>query len=524
MQWFDKNSHVQTLPQDMVKILADNHWDNFLTYRYRYGADSAPGFKYADVRLFRSTGSDRVKRNLGMVFGYDTAQTPFSDNRVIYESSPLGILGEGDGSTRSFNVKVFPIDEFEDIDVFVDGSQISDSRFDVNHRDGVITFKTAPEDGAFLTITYKLAKTAPEPPSFFVFFTFNEVNLSRLVGEDTPVQLTDGDGETKEFPTPTKPIKHDSMYVYMNGELVDADDYELDLSDGKIMFNTAPPLGAELTVRYITIVEGATLANVGDGDGENADFWTVNAPIAEGSVNAYINGVIQLEEDYEVDYEEGKITFNTPPVLGAEITISYIDLTGGSPSGIVQLDTDIRALKIFDPYDPKSLMDAVYESLDYRVPSLPTVLDFVDSQSFGHGWQRDSYIYTWGNINKNRAMMFMRPDPTADAEIALFAPLYFGRIHTKGLAPRKNMIIASGAAPIREINYQANIKLGGIPVDYGKNTSNGNQGVQLAQGIGGAYYQQHYLKFHTVSQEIDNGEGKFSRPYIRVNTTFHNLK
>ncbi|MFC5587545.1 hypothetical protein ACFPRA_01310 [Sporosarcina soli] len=509
MKWFDKSSFVQMLPQDITETFIENGWKNFLKYRYRYGNTTEAGQKYADVRLFRSTGSDRVKRNLGMVFGYDTAKSSFADNRIISDNSPLGILGVGDGTIRDFQVKVYPIDKYEDVDVYVDGTRVNDSRYEVIDRDGIIRFKSAPSDGSFITITYKMASTAPEPPTFLVFFTFDSVHLSRLVGDDEPINIADGDGETTEFYTPTRPIKLDSMYLYINGILLENEDYKLDLTTGKITFNEAPALGAEITARYITIIEGATLGKVGDGDGVNKEFWTENAPIATDSVRVFVNGILQDKGGYEVDHEEGKVTFNVAPVLGAEVTISYIDLTGSAPSGVTQLDGDIRALKSFNPNDPRSLMDAVYSSLDYKIPSLPTVLDFTSESEFGRGWQRDSFVYNWGNINKDRCMMFIRPDPTTDAESALFAPLYFGRLHGKGITPRRNMIIAAGSSSLREIRYQPNAELGGQIVDFGKNTSNGNQGVQLMQGVGGAYYQQHYLKFHTASQNIDNGEGKF---------------
>lgn len=510
MKWFEKSSFVQMLPQDIAATLSENGWNEFLKYRYRFGKSGDDGYKYADVRLFNSVGSDRAKRNLGMVFGYDTAQTAFADKRLISESSPLGILGEGDGSLKDFKVKVFPIDANSEINVFADGEKVNSSRLEVFEDSGIIRFKTAPEDGSLLTISYKLSKTAPEPPMFLVFFTFDSVGLSRFVdGDGDGVRLEDGDGVRTEYFTPTKPIKQDSLLVYVNGVLIEEDEYTIDLTTGKITFVEPPVLGAEITVKYIAIIGGNTINKAGDGDGSNTEFWTNNAPIATEGVKVFINNILQNSDDYEVDYEEGKVTFNTPPVLGSEITISYVDLTGGSPMGETHLDGDLVAFKTFNPNDPKNLMDAVYESLDYKVPSLPTILDFTSDQKFGLGWQRDSYIYHWGNINKNRCMMFTRPDPTVNAETALFSPLYFGRLHNKGIDPRRNMIIAAGASSVREIKYQSGITLGGLPVDYGKNTSNGNRGVQLMQGLGGAYYQQHYLKFHTVSQNIDNGEGKF---------------
>lgn len=510
MKWFDESSYVQTLPQDVSALFEENGWSEFLKYRVRNGLASDVGQKYADVRLFKSVGSDRVRRHLGMVFGYDTGNTLFADGRHISEGSPLGMLGVADGVQKEFRVQAYPIDNIAHFELLSDGAPVNKSKFELVHDEGLVRFHTAPTDGEELTVAYKLASTAPEPPSYFVFFTFDAVNLARMAGGDVPINIADGDGVKKVYYTPTKPIKQGTMQLYIDGQLQtegeDAD-FTLDLTDGKITFAEPPRLGAEITAKYVVIIAGATLASVGDGDGLTTDFWTNSAPIATNSVKVYLNGVMQTSDKYTVDHEDGKITLNAAPALGVEITVSYIDLTGGAPTGTVQLDGDLSSSVAFDPQNPKAVMDVVYRSLDYQVPSLPTVVDFANVAKFGRGWQRDSYIYNWGNINKNRCMMFFRPDPSADAETALFTPLYFGRLHNKGLAPRRNMIIAGGAAPIREIKWEADVKLGDMIVDYGKHTSNGNQGVQLMQGIGGAYYQQHYLKFYTASQKIGS-EGR----------------
>ena len=55
-----------------------------------------------------------------------------------------------------------------------------------------------------------------------------------------------------------------------------------------------------------------------------------------------------------------------------------------------------------------------------------------------------------------------------------------------------------------------NKELGNNVVDYGPYTSNGNEGIQLAQSVGGSRYQQHYLKFHTFSNASDDGFGRFN--------------
>lgn len=511
--WFDESLHVQTLPRDLTNIFNENGWENFLKYRYRYGDISGDGFTYVDVRLYRSIGSDKKRRQFGIAFGYDTANTLFSDGRIISDDSPLGYLGMGDGEKAAFKSEVQPIDE-DEIEVYIDGLQVNDSRYDVNPRDGVITFLTAPKEGSDVTMSYKLAKTAPEPPPYLIFFTFGGVSLSRLIGADAPVKIADGDGVRKEFQTPTAPIKHKSMYLYIDGDLIDPKDeefgYELDLEDGKIIFKNAPELGKEITVRYTTVESGTSKSNAGDGDGETTEFFTPSAPIGKKGLKVYDNGELQTPESYEVDYEKGLVTFKEAPVLGAEITIEYIDLTGGAPGGITEITNDIPAIHKIDVSSPLGVMDAVYQSLDYITPSLPTVVDFTSEKSFSTAWQRDSFVHVWGDINKNRCAMFARPDPGGDPTTALFAPVYFGKLHTPYLhKPRTNMVIASGCTEQREIKYKPGIEIGNIPVDFGAKTSNGNRGVMVSQARGGAYYQQYYLKFITHSKHADNGDGQF---------------
>lgn len=505
MTYVDKAFHVQLLPKDIANVLSDNGWENFLSYRYFHQS------KYADVRLFRSFGSDGQWRHLGMAFGYDVENSIFADGRLISEGSQLGMLGIGDGINKMFYAKVFPFSEKYEIDVYLSGVKVNSNRLIINHRDGIIAFKVAPADGEIVTISYKLGETAAEPPNYLNFFTFDSVNLANFVGTDAPIKLEDGDGVRKGFQTPTFPIKANSIYLYVDGVLqIEGVDFEVDLTNGYITFTNPPALGKEITIRYTHIIAGVSLAPAGDGDGVNTEFYTPNAPIGTNSVKVYVDRVLQGDGTFEVDYETGTITLDTAPVLGAEVAIEYLDLTGGSPAGITHLQNDIKAERSIKVDSPMSVMDAVYRSLDYITPSLPTVHDFTSEKTFGGAWQRDSYIYLWGDINKNRGMIFTRPDPTGNPEVALFTPLYFGKIHTKGLSPRRNMFLASGCTSDREIKYKENQKIGGMNVDFGLRTSNGNRGVLLSQGLGGSYYQQHYLKFHTFSKYADNGDGRFN--------------
>lgn len=505
MAYFERASYAQQFPKEFTEMLNEHGWENFLTYR------TTRSNKYADIRLFRAYGTDHQTRMMGMAFGYDTANSKLSDNRFVPETSVLGELGYADGQVSAFKAKVYPIDEDHEIVVYGNGARMNPNLYEISHLDGTVHFRTPPSDGIFLTISYKMAITAPEPPEYLVFWTFTGVNLARLIGIDGPIKLADGDGIKTDFPTPTSPIKANSIKLYVDGVLqLEPEQYTPDLTNGIIKFKQPPALGKEITIIYTQIIAGTTIGRAADGDGTTTVFYTPTAPIGTKGVKVYVNGLYQEPTTFSVDYDKGEITFNTAPGYGHEITIEYIDLTGGTPSGVTHLENDILADKAIDISTPEKLMDAVYRSLDYIAPSLPTVHDFTATGQFNGAWQRDSYMYYWGNVNKNRGVLFTRPDPTGNPEIALFTPLVFGKIHCKGISPRRNMILASGCVIKNEIPYKKDKKIGNVRVDYGDCTANGNKGVLLAQGIGGANHQQHYLKFHTFSKYADNGDGRFN--------------
>lgn len=507
MKVIDIKSYAQLFPENFTEVMKSGNWENFLTYRARNKNT------FADVRLYRSFGSDRQWRHLGMAFGYDTDKSIFSDRRIITEGAPLGLLKQViEGDHTRYKTQIKPLDVEFGLQVFANGIMLRDKDYEVDYPNGTVTFiKPIIKDGDIVTANYKLSADAAEPPTYLVFFTFNAVHLNQLIGEDAPIQLADGDGVTKVYPLPSAPVRFGTLNVYIDGNLmVENEDYTCDYTTGIITFIEAPGLGKEITVRYEHLISGTSKVRVDDGDGVTKEFYTPNAPVGTVGFKVYINGQLQRESDYTINYEEGKVTLNEAPSLGAEVTLEYLDLTGGYPAGETVVQNDIKVIKSFDPKEPKSLMDAVYSSLDYIVPSLPTVLDFTSDKEFGKAWQRDSYIYLWGNINKDRATFLTRPDPTANTETALFAPLYFGRIRGLSMQPRNNMVIASGCTDQREIKYKSGLTIGGMPVDYGVNTSNGNRGVMLAQGLGGAYYQPLYLKFFTYSKYADNGDGKFN--------------
>lgn len=70
--------------------------------------------------------------------------------------------------------------------------------------------------------------------------------------------------------------------------------------------------------------ETVTDESIGTGDGITTVFYTLNTPVAAGSLKVYIDGVEKtLGTDYTVDYNKGKIEFITAPVDKSTITATY---------------------------------------------------------------------------------------------------------------------------------------------------------------------------------------------------------
>ncbi|MDN4602023.1 hypothetical protein P5G61_12365 [Paenibacillus sp. F6_3S_P_1C] len=441
MSWFDGDSTIQLFPKDLEALFNSKGWDTFIKYR----SVSQDGQKFADVRLFRSLGSDNQMRNFGMVYGYGKKSNPtLGEQEFISQNSVLGALIENETLNTKFHFQVFPVLR-DSVIVYKNGNAVASTDYVLDETNGIITFTSAPLPTDAITANYSPSPIAPQPVKRMYFFTFDDVRGERIVqgvsgsvvvGDPESI-LPDGDGTRKLFQIPTvATIKADTVRVYVNQVEQDSTLYTVDYTNNSVTFvGKAPDAGAELHASYIRIL------------------------------NATGNQ-----------------------------TLNYGDIT----------------VKNFDPDKPNDLMNAVYSSIYYIYPSLPTALSFTPLQNFDRGWQRDSTMYYWGNVTKDRIVMFFRPDPTPGAENTYFAPLYIGRLTTLGKSPRKNNVIISGCREADEVVWKKDMKLGAIYVDYGNNTSNGNRGVQLQQSIGGTYYQQHYLAFITHDKNVDAGESRFN--------------
>ncbi|MDT3495968.1 hypothetical protein NLU03_16500 [Bacillus toyonensis] len=425
--WFDKVVYLQTLPQELEKLFADNGWKRTLFFQIKSGIS-----KFIDVRLFESLGSDGERRRFGIANAYDTTDSDFTDSRFISADSPLGKLGMGDGVKKDFSIPVSPV-LGPSVIVYVNGFEQEKSKYKVDATTGKVTFTTAIVKGDKVTCEYRLATDTYEPNNDMLLFTFNRYFIEKeILSGDKLGELGKGDGTKKNFALPFPNFDESRTVVYKNDIIVDPSEYSF--TEKEIVFKTAP--AADTTIK--------------------------------------ISGIYFL-----LPKEDGT------------------------------LDT-LTAKTNFDIQKMENIMGEVYSTINFVNPSPYTSISFTPEQRFSKELNRDSVVYLYGNANKDRIVMFMRVDPTPNPVRALFVPLYIGKLYTFDVAPRKNMVILSGCRPGDQFAYAPNKKIGNAPLDYGSDTSNGNETVQLSQSSTGAMYQHHYLAFITHDMSVDSGQGRFN--------------
>ncbi|MCU5274250.1 hypothetical protein OCA15_16625 [Bacillus cereus] len=399
------------------------------------------------------------------------------------------------------------------------------------------------------------SKGSDKQHRYFGFTTGYGGNVRKL-GEEPVISKDTFLGEMKDvtpsgakktktaFEFMVKPVIPSSVILYReDGSMIDqaTTKYLIDGEKGTVTFNdsqvgkvlstysltdNAPDLVKRLwfftfegfiPTRFILRSERPDLAELEDKKGGVFSFKMKkgNQRIRENSYKFYdkLTGTVPLDSaDYTVDHEAGTVTFSggtEPLALFADYELEYVKDANGSYG-------DIEVNK-FNPQVPTELMGAAYDAVRFVYPSLPTAVSFIPQNDIGLGWGRDSQVYYWGNITKDRIVSYFRLDPAPDPESTFFAPLYIGRLSTIGKTPRMNNVIIGGARSDDEIQYKAGMKLGRSVVDYGVNTSNGNSSVLVQRTVGGAMYQKHYLAFITHDADVDPSHESRFNPSVYSN-------
>lgn len=354
---------------------------------------------------------------------------------------------------------------------------------------------------------------------------------NRYIANNSPLgSLGLGDGTKTKFKIECFPIVPSTLTVYDAGVPIEPGAYTVNANKGIITFKSAPAAGSRLTCEYQLAknahepsndfiiftynrytIEGHVLSTdddgkLGNGNGTKTIFNLAHTHIDETRFKVFKNDTLVPSNEYTLDAEGGKFEFATAPASSDTITVDYVYFVQTKPDGTI----DDFIVGSFDPQSGSDIIEQVYSTVNFHQASPPTHVSFNPDKRFTNEWQRDSIIYFYGNINKDRIIMFMRIDPTGNPVAAYFVPMYIGKIRTLGVKPRKNLAIFAGCRTGDEFKWSKNAEIGNSVVDYGVETSNGNTVASLQQSYSGAMYQNHYFAFITHDKEVDNGQGRYN--------------
>lgn len=313
-------------------------------------------------------------------------------------------------------------------------------------------------------------------------------------------------------------LKNRLLKVFVNGEEVDPSTYDAtNIDKGYIVFGSAPSsedVRATYTISddappmpdhlyFFTFEEvvteqfkyNVTLTKIAD-----------NTFIFPAGVTRIKEGSLVVRDNQGTEIDPSRFTIDWDNVTTLVISGDLLPVGTITADYIIPLITiDGKMEDISDsnlnPASGVSVIQCVYESMRFIAPSLPTTITFIDE--FTEAWSRDSDVIYWGNITKDRIVMMFRVEPTPDPVKAYYVPLYIGRLTTLDKSPRMNTVIIGGGNLVDRVASNAIITVNNKQLNYGPNVTNGLDGIQVQQGIGGSLYQKHYLSFITHDPMAD---------------------
>ncbi|WP_338749768.1 DUF2460 domain-containing protein [Bacillus sp. FJAT-52991] len=330
-----------------------------------------------------------------------------------------------------------------------------------------------------------------------------------------------GNGTQTVFDFPAEYMLPGTEAVTVNGIPIANVDYMIDAKGRTITFNTAPsglikasyhlsskafePINAFGVFLFdsVSFDMHEIDVSVGVGDDSTPVFDIGQTEIKPGSVTVYLDGVEVEDLSYVVDNSTGTVTFYSAPANGQAITADYT-YSRKPIEGHDYGDLIVSASGVVNEAD--GMGSLAFAAATFLRPSIPTVMTFTNGDNFNSSFGRDSLLQVWGSINKDRLALFFRVDAASNPDDVYYVPFYLGRVNNSGNKPRQNTVLIGGAKSAVTGQWQKDKKLGDTLIDYGPNTTNGNEFVSLHQTIGGSYYQRHYLAFITHAKEIDKPE------------------
>lgn len=450
---FNEGSFPLIKLQDRLQeILEPNGWDAIC--RARIAAPKVSGYtkKVIDLALYQATGTDGQTRNMGVAIAWGgKTTTTFGQEPIVSYMSKLGLLKRVAGATVNDPVRYYtelnPIID-DYVKVYFNDVEFTDkTKYTVNQTEGYIEFTAANAPDAS-AVARATYGLSDEAPERVV--SMNVFTFEDVLFESYVVDesLLLQSGSTYRFSS----VASDATK-------------KLHIKPGALVVKNGSDVIPDAAVSIVYLLDG-------------------------GNPTVY-------NRDLHID------TTLYTTALGT-LTVSYAKLYDHTGS-----DFGILAGNDFQPNSNLSIMQRVYETFRYVAPSFPTTLTFIEQ--LNAAWGIDCELYYWGNITKNRMMMFFRLDPAPDPPKCFYVPLYFGRLTTLGKAPKLNTVVIGGATTATAIGTGAVLTVNGKQLDYGSNVSNGLNGIQLQQTIGGSSFQKHYLAFTTHDAAADiSPESRFN--------------
>lgn len=331
------------------------------------------------------------------------------------------------------------------------------------------------------------------------------------------VMVKDATNNSKYYFKIKPVLKNRLLKVFVGGTEVAATDYDAtNVDKGYIIFNAAP--GGEVKATYTVSEDAPTMPS-------HLYFFTFEEVVTEqfkhdivltktaDNTFTFPAGVTRIKEGSLVVYDAiGTVIDNSRYTIDYD-NVTNLVITGDTlPAGTNKADYIIELADangvMPDVSDPNlnsdsgvSVIESIYESMKFINPGIPTTVTFIDA--YTEAWSRDSDVIYWGNITKDRIVMMFRVEPTPDPAKAYYVPLYIGRITTLDKEPRINTAVIGGGNLTQRVASNAAITINDKPLNYGPNATNGLDGIQIQQSIGGSLFQRHYLSFITHDPQAD---------------------
>lgn len=269
-------------------------------------------------------GDNTARGNIANPFGgmirYNTTDNQFEGYSGVGAAGSWGAIGGASGGGSSEIVKETfngtgsqadfalgdAIADIDNINVYVNGVYQYPSNYTVSGNTVTFVSGSIPASGTN-NVHVRHNVTAP--------------TLTEGAAFSTSGNLT-GDGSTTTFALGGSPRSSDHVMVFLEGVYQEKENYSI--SGSNIIFNTAPPSGYSIEVKFMTGV--MDLASVGEvtlreyvGNGNTATYALGTTPTSEAYVDAYIEGVYQEKGTYSVSGSNILFDSNIPNGYSIEL-------------------------------------------------------------------------------------------------------------------------------------------------------------------------------------------------------------